>query len=314
MDLRNRVVAIMGGSRGLGLELARVFIARGARVALCARDQAELDRARDLLDGKAFVTTCDVGDRDSVYAAIVAIRDEVGDVDVLVNCAGIVQCGPLDDMTAADFEKALQTNLWGPIHATLAVLPSMRARKQGRIVNIASVGGRIAVPHLAPYSVSKFGLVGFSEALRSELASEKIFVTTVCPGLMRTGSARNAWFKGQHEREYAWFATADSLSVTSISAERAAKQIVRACECGDADLVISWQAKLATFVHGIAPGLVQELLGAVAGMLPGPTASKLAVQGKNADSKVAGSRLTRNGDEAAVRNNELGDATDLASS
>ena len=87
----------------------------------------------------------------------------------------------------------------------------MRRRRCGRIVNIASIGGLIAVPHLAPYSVSKFALVGYSDALRAELAKDGIRVTTVCPGLMRTGSAGHALVKGHHQAEFAWFGALSSL-------------------------------------------------------------------------------------------------------
>ena len=303
--LDRRVVVIMGGSRGLGLELARVFVDRGARVALCARDVDELSRACDQLGDGVFAVPCDVADMDSVHLALASVTDELGDIDVLVNCAGIIQVGPIEKMTREDFDVALRTNLWGPLHAMLAVIPEMRRRKQGRIVNIASIAGKVAVPHLAPYSTSKFGLVGLSETMRVELAKDNIFVTTVCPGLMRTGSPRHAWFKGSQQAEYAWFSILDSLPITSMSAEAAATQIVRACENGDAELVVSWQAKLATIVHGIAPNLMQEILSLVTRVLPGPTSSHHAVQGKDVESVLAPSALTRNSDEAARRNNEL---------
>lgn len=99
----------------------------------------------------------------------------------------------------------------------------MRRQRGGRIVNVSSVGGKIGVPHLLPYTASKFALTGLSEGLRVELKRERILVTTVCPGLMRTGSPRNALFRGKHKREYAWFAIADSLPLLSISAESAAR-------------------------------------------------------------------------------------------
>ena len=128
--------------------------------------------------------------------------DEIGQIDVLVNNAGIIQVGPLDTMTAEDFRRALQTHFWGPLNTILAVLPQMRMRKAGRIVNISSLGGRVSIPHLLPYSASKFALVGLSKGLHSELRKEGITVTTVCPGLMRTGSPRNAEFKGKHRAGY----------------------------------------------------------------------------------------------------------------
>lgn len=141
-------------------------------------------------------------------------------------------------MTLKDYEDAMKTHFWGPLYAMMAVLPEMRARRAGRIVNISSIGGKVGVPHLAPYCASKFPLTGLSQALHAELATDGIKVTNVCPGLMRTGSPRNATFKGQHRAEYAWFTISDSLPFTSISAERAARQILAACKRGEAEVVL----------------------------------------------------------------------------
>ena len=165
--------------------------------------------------------------------------DRWTNVDVLINNAGVIQVGPLEHMEHEDFENAMATHFWGPLHLMLELIPSMRRRGFGRIVNISSIGGRVAVPHLAPYSASKFALTGLSDAVRAELAPYGIRVTTVCPGLMRTGSPMNAQVKGQHEAEYAWFAIADSLPGFSMSAERAADQILSACAHGDPELTIS---------------------------------------------------------------------------
>ncbi|CAN5733245.1 SDR family oxidoreductase [soil metagenome] len=307
--MRGRLVVITGGSRGLGLVLARELIERGAQVAICARDKEELERARrDLVErgGDVFASVCDVTDRDDVQRFITQIEDDVGAIDMLINNAGIIQCGPLANMDMRDFEDALDVNLRGPLHATLSVLPHMKKRGAGRIVNIASIGGKVAVPHLAPYSTSKFALVGLSEAMRSELVEHGIYVTTVCPGLMRTGSPRHAWFKGQVQKEYAWFSIGDSLVFSSISAKKAAGQIIDAMIHGDPQLTISWQGKLVALMHGIAPGLVQEMMTVVARMLPGPSASRAKVEGKDAESSWAPSVLTRNSDQAALDNNERG--------
>lgn len=310
LDVRGRVVAITGGSRGLGLVLARDLVKRGAKLAICARDADELERAHEDLErrgGEVYSATCDVTDRDDVLRFVTAVADELGPIEILINNAGVIQAGPLELMTHEDFDLAFDVNLRGPLHAMLAVLPGMRKRGAGRIVNIASIGGKIAVPHLAPYTASKFGLVGLSESMRVELVRDNIYVTTVCPGLMRTGSPRHAWFKGQHRAEYAWFSIADSLAATSISAEAAARRIIDALEHGDAEIVISPQAKLASFVHGIAPTLVQEVLGLVTRLLPGPgdDGSRTAVIGKDSESNLAPSVLTRASDDAARRNNEL---------
>lgn len=307
-DFRDRVVLITGGSRGLGLVLAREFALEGARVAICARDARELERARvDLQNrgARVLAVPCDVTDRAQVCEMVNIVRDHYGRVDVLVNNAGVIQVGPVEVMTLEDYEEAMQIHFWGPLYTTLAVLPEMRKRRDGRIINITSIGGKISVPHLVPYSASKFALVGLSEGLRAELAKDDVVVTTVCPGLMRTGSPRNADFKGQHRAEYAWFSISDALPVTSMQAERAARQIIDACRRGDAEVVLTIQAQLAVRFHGLFPGLTQDMLGLVNRLLPGPGGiGKRRAKGKDSSSEISPSWLTALNERAAQANNE----------
>ncbi len=235
-------VFITGGSRGLGLLLAREFAAEGARLTLLARDPAGLAAAEEDLAGRGgevLTIACDVRDQTAVQDAIERAVEHYGRVDVLINNAGQIQVGPLDHMRLEDFADGLAVHLWGPLYTTLAVLPHMRRQRGGRIVNISSIGGRISVPHMLPYSASKFALAGLSDGLRAELTREKILVTSVFPGLMRTGSPPNATFKGRHEEDYAWFAAADSMPAISIGAERVATGIVRALLVEDYDR--TWQ-------------------------------------------------------------------------
>jgi len=308
-DLRGQNVLITGGSRGLGLELARAFLRKGARVAICARDPEELEAAvADLgqIGGTVVALTCDLTDQAQVDVLVSAVQEQLGSVDVLVNNAGVIAVGPLEEMRLADFEEAMATNYWAALYTTLAVLPAMRARQAGSIVNISSIGGKLSVPHLLPYSASKFALTGLSEGLRAELKKDGIQVTTVCPGLMRTGSPRNATFKGKHRAEYAWFAIGDALPLTSMNAERAARRIVRACERGEAEVVLSVQAKLAVKFHALFPGVTADLLGQVNRLLPGPGGiGSASATGAESASAAAPSWLTTLSDEAAVRNNQI---------
>ena len=308
-DLKNKTVLITGGSRGLGLVMAREFAREGARLALCARDDEELERARRDLDGfgtDVMVFRCDVRNRQEVADMIAAVSNRFGHVDVLVNNAGVIQVGPIEVMTHEDFELAMQAHFWGPLNTILAVLPSMRQRRQGRIVNISSIGGKVSVPHLVPYSASKFALVGLSKGLRTELMKDGISVTTVCPGLMRTGSPRNADFKGQHRFEYAWFSISDALPLLTVSAENAARQIVRACKRGQAELVISIPAKVAVLFEALFPEAMSRVLATVNQFLPGAGgAGTERVKGRNSTSAWSPSWLTTLNEEAAVRNNEV---------
>jgi NAD(P)-dependent dehydrogenase (short-subunit alcohol dehydrogenase family) len=312
IEFGGRVVVITGGSRGLGLVIARQLASEGARLCLLARDERELDRAKRLLTEatpgvEVMTLQCDVRKRPDVQAAIERILAEWVAIDVVINNAGVIQVGPLEHMQHEDFEDAMATHFWGPLHMTLEVVPSMRRRGFGRIVNIASIGGRIGVPHMAPYCASKFALVGFSDAIRAELAPHGIRVTTVSPGLMRTGSPMNAEMKGRHQQEYAWFAVASSTPGLTTAADRAAAQIVDACRYGDPELTITLAARAGVLANAISPAGVAHLSELTARLLPGPAGAEGDVpkRGRESESRWAPSAATTLSDRAAVVNNEI---------
>ena len=311
--LSGRTVLITGGSRGLGLALARIFLRRGAKVALLAREVETLERARQLLAGMGtvFVRPCDVRDSSQVQQAVADVRQEFGEIDVLVNNAGTLTVGPMDTMTTEDYEEALNIYFWGPFHVAQAVLPSMRQRKTGRIVNISSIGGKISVPHLLPYCVGKFALSGWSEGLRQELTKDGIYVTTVYPGLMRTGSPRNAEFKGKHRDEYTWFTLSDAMPGLSISADRAARQIVTACEYGRTEVIVSFPAKIAIKAHALLPGLSSLALRVTNELLPHANGSvdKTGKKGSQSETVATRSFLTILDKQAAKKNNQVPNPT-----
>ena len=308
-DLKHKTVLITGGSRGLGLVMAREFAREGSRLALCARDEQELDEARrdlEQLGAEVMAIRCDVTNKNDVNQMISTVHSRFGAVDVLVNNAGVIQVGPIEVMTHEDFELAMQAHFWGPLNTIMAALPGMRQRRSGRIVNISSIGGKVSVPHLVPYSASKFALVGLSKGLRAELMKDGIKVTTVCPGLMRTGSPRNADFKGQHQFEYAWFSISDALPLLTVSAENAARQIVRACKRGDAELVISVPAKIAVLFDALFPEAMSQMLALTNRLLPdaGGVGTERR-KGRESTSSWSPSWLTTLNEEAALRNNEV---------
>ena len=316
----DKVVLITGGSRGLGLAIARRLRAEGASLALLARDPDELERARqDLLalatpdggadPGEVLTVPCDLSRPEEIPDAVHHVVQHFGALDVVVNDAGIIQAGPLQNMTVGDFERTMQLNFWAAFHVNRAARPHLHGERGARIVNVASIGGRIAVPHLAPYSASKFALVGYSSALATELARENIRVTTVSPGLLRTGSHVNAEFKGQHAKEFDWFATSDSFPLDSTSAASAARQIVEACRRGQAVLTFPLSTRAAEIAQAVFPNTVARVLDLMNRyVLPapgtGPDAQENRTGAQSRSLEVTPGWKTTFADDATARNNE----------
>lgn len=308
-DWRNKRVVITGGSRGLGLVIARKLANAGAKLAICARDEEAVGIAAAELRGRGaevFAAACDVRDERQVASFIDGAAEQFSGIDVLFNVAGIITVGPFDSMTQEDFENSMNTNCWGALHTARRVLPYMRRNGWGRIVNVASLGGKRAVPHMLPYAASKFALVGLSNGLRAELQHENIHVTTACPSLMRTGSPRNATFKSQHRQEYAWFSIGDSLPVVSMSAEAAAEQIIEACQQGRGEVFIHGPLNVTIALQNMFPEIAHDILALAGSMLPKMGGiGRNAAKGFQSESAWSPSVLTTLTQRAAVANNEL---------
>jgi short-subunit dehydrogenase len=307
-DFGGKVVLIAGGGRGLGLELARAAAERGATLALVARSPIELDAAAAELRALGTVVetaVCDVRSSDAVSTAFAELTRKLGDIDVLVNDAGVIEVGPIDALLFEDYENAMQTNVLGAIRAVEHVRESMCARGAGRIINITSIGGKIPVPHLLPYCTSKFAFVGYSLGLRAELARYGVVVTTVVPGLMRTGSPPNATFAGQPKKEYMMFAPGDSLPLSSVSVRRAAREILDGCERGDIETIVSWQAKAAIALYALAPRVVTAMLATLNRTLPDSGGSTEHRVGRDSESALTRSPLDALGHAASRTQHEL---------
>jgi NAD(P)-dependent dehydrogenase (short-subunit alcohol dehydrogenase family) len=276
---RGQVVVITGGSRGLGLALAERFARAGARLVLTARNLEELARARHLLlERRAVLSPDDVllipADLTDPAQAINLINHAIGHfghIDLLINNAGVIDVGPVENQPLAAYRRAMATNFFAALHTTHAALPHLLERgaafKIGSpenpirpaIVNIASIGGKMAVPHLLPYVASKFALVGFSQGLHAELRHKGVRVTTVCPGLMRTGSHVQAGFVGDQPAEHRWFSLAATTPIISASASHAANRIYNAVIDGRTEITITPQAWLAARFSGLAPVTTQYI-------------------------------------------------------
>jgi short-subunit dehydrogenase len=266
------VVVITGGSRGLGLALASRFARRSVSLVLAARDNEELKRAQSTLLARHphlrpedfYLVPADLADPSECRRLATETIARFGRIDVLINNAGIIEVGPIEAQTLDAFERAIKIHYLAPLYITWAALPHLRAQtpaagwnRRAAIVNIASIGGKIAVPHLLPYSASKFALVGFSEGLHAELRHKGIRVTTVCPGLMRTGGEEHAHFVGQAEKEQRWFKLSAKMPGISASLTHAADKIYSAVAAGRAEITVTPQAWLVARKAGLAPGATQ---------------------------------------------------------
>lgn len=305
------VAVVLGGSRGLGLLIARELLTRGHRVVVAARDGDELERAAATLADWGPVSTqrCDVRDRHEVGELVGRVEHTVGPIEVLVTVAGVIQAAPVESLVLHEFEDAMDTMAWGPIHAAMTVLPHMRRRGHGRIGTVTSIGGMVSPPHLLPYATAKFAAVGFSDGLAAALSGTGVTATTIVPGLMRTGGHEHARFGGDAPAEYAWFAPAASLPLVSVDADRAARRIVDAVLAGRPMVVLTPLAWLGIRVRGLAPATTTRVLGLVGRLLPdapGRVGARTA-EGHEAARRLGSSlvdRLTTLGERAARRNLE----------
>lgn len=265
-DISGQTALVTGSSRGLGLLLAEEYARRGCRVVICATDEQELEVARRRLvnhGAEVLAIRCDVGEEDQVRRMIDETRRRFGPVDILVNNAGIIQVGPVESTTLGDYEDAMGSMFYGALLPTGAVLPEMIGRGGGRIVNITSIGGRLSFPRLLPYNCAKFAAVGLSRGLHAELGRYGVSVTTVVPGLMRTGSYHHAFYKGSRSGELSWFSLGSSLPGITLNARRAARKIVDASVKRKTEYTVGTPAKVASLFNSLFPGLTADILGMV---------------------------------------------------
>ncbi len=292
IELKGRVVLVTGASTGLGLLVARQAAKAGARLVLAARGEADLRAAEAELKNlgtEVLAVPTDVSDEGQVRNLVARAIERFGKVDILVNNAGIMRVGPIETMTVEDFRELMAVNFWGELLPILAVLPHMKSQGGGRIANVVSVGGKVSVPHMLPYSASKFALTGLTEGLRAELIQDNILVTGIYPGTIRTGGHVNADFKGDRDAEYSWFALSDTIPGISASADHAAQQLWRGVLDGEPEVIVGWNARVASIVHGMFPEWTAEAMALVNRALPrstqahGPAVKGQALTGRVAD-------------------------------
>lgn len=212
VDLRGQVVAVTGASSGIGAATAVACARAGAAVSLTARGKERLDALAQCIEhngGHAVAFAADIGDEQQARNFLDVTRDQLGRIDVLVNNAGVMRLGPIEGASTAEWRAMVHTNIMGVLYCTHAVLPIMRAQGSGHIVNINSMSGRRARAGTGVYSLTKFGVIGFSEALRQEVAQHGIRVTLIEPGLVAT----EATMEGPLAQRFAGAAALDADDV-----------------------------------------------------------------------------------------------------
>jgi short-subunit dehydrogenase len=230
-------VIITGGSSGIGLALARIYAARGARISLLARTVSALEMARDELSnnqGSIRIEPADVTDEEHTVAAIARCEENYGPCDILITSAGIVEPGLFETLPPNAFNRQIQTNLFGSIHAVRAVYSGMKARRSGRIMLVSSGAGLIGIPGYTAYSASKFALHGFAEALRSEAKPLGVRVSVCFPPDTETP---------QFSRELVERPVEAAVIMGSVApwpAGTVANRIVRAIDRGEFEVFFGW--------------------------------------------------------------------------
>ena len=221
--LAGRTAFLTGAAAGIGRALARALAAAGCHLFLVDRDADGLRRLQDELSGSGVTVwsvVCDLADAVSVDRVVMRALEQTGGIDLLINNAGVCCYGPTDQMTQAQWDWLMSINLLSPIRITQALLPHLLLREDPHIVNMCSISGLVAGGRLAAYHTSKFGLVGYTEALRAEYGRRGVGVTAICPGPVRT----NLYDSGQSLRDGtrvplppAWLcATAEQVAAATV--------------------------------------------------------------------------------------------------
>jgi short-subunit dehydrogenase len=249
-DFRGRTAIVTGASSGIGAQLARDLVARGMRVALLARRLDRLESmAAELGADRTLAVACDVADRASIEGAVARVRTAWGRIDLLVNNAGYGHHGLFKDEPLDEFERMMRTNYLSVVWTIRAVLPDLRARGEGWIVNVSSVAGKLGQPDEAAYTASKFAVTGLTEALAIELAPLGIHVMAVYPALVRTEMFTPEILARMPERATRTFMDAPAFT----------RAVLRALERGQHEVTVPRYVRIAYAIRTLFPALHRRI-------------------------------------------------------
>ena len=254
MNFKDKVIVITGASSGIGEASAEEFAKRGANIVLVARRKDKLEKVEKSLTKypvKILSVICDVSEKEQVKQMVEKVLETFPQVDVLVNNAGFVIYGKVEELSIEDVESQMKTNYFGTIYCTKLFLPHFLKQNSGHIVNVASVGGSFGVPGIATYCATKFALLGFSEGLYHELHETNVGVTVVSPIMVRTNLFDHPSFKN-----FTKHATGISLS-----SETVAKAIVKAANSSRLELVVPSVVRVGIWFKQTFPFFVNPIIG-----------------------------------------------------
>jgi len=266
-DFRNKVVVITGAASGIGRALAVEFSKRGARLAISDMNETGLARTKAKLTGSGhYSETLDVADRTAFYAHADNVVREMGQVDIVINNAGVAVSETVEHTSYEDFEWIVGINFWGVVYGTKAFLPHLKRADEGWVVNISSLFGLIGIPTQGAYNATKFAVRGFTEALQHELRGSSTHAMSVHPGGIKTNIAANArFYRGIDGKQDGQKAVDAFARVARVTPEQAANTIIDAIERKQQRLLIGKDAKLLDAVQRSMPSrygaVVTKLLG-----------------------------------------------------
>jgi len=247
MEHERPTAVVTGGASGLGLALCQELQARGIHTVILDLRAPPRGSLKPALSGYRWL---DLQDTPTLRTTLAEIRQSHGRIDWLVNNAGICVAGQIRDLASEDFQRVMAVNFTAAVEATLTVLPAMRARGAGTVVNIASVAGLFPCPTLSPYGAAKAALVNFSESIRLECRNDGVRVITVCPGFLDTPLFQRAELRAV-DRE----AVLRRMPLGRLPVDEAARLILQGVARNRSPLVFPAYARLGLWVHRNLPGL-----------------------------------------------------------